>query len=291
MGLALARTLAAKDFEVIATSRSAASRSAGRMDGITVVESPADVCEGASVILLSVFDTAAVQSVVCGDGGILTSLADGAVVVDLGTTAIAETLHLADKVRQRGGMFVDAPVSGGTRGAREGSLTIMAGGSVDAVEKASAVLRCLGRLNHMGAVGAGQSTKAVNQLILGQTLIAVAEGLILARRLGLDAAAVREALLGGFAESRVLAEHGRRMVTDNFTPGGSIAVFHKDMAMVRDLVERMGLPLTGLLHAEQRFAASMEAGLADLDQSAIVKLYDGGADIQAGSTDAGPLYA
>ncbi|MDR3435720.1 NAD(P)-dependent oxidoreductase [Telmatospirillum sp.] len=273
MGLPIARTLISAGFDVVATSRSASSREAAKADGLFIVDTPAAVAAETGIILISVFDTAAVEAVIRAQDGILSSLSKGSVVVDLGTTAVSATRALADELAERGSSLVDAPVSGGTRGAAQGSLTIMAGGSSAAIEKVRPVFECLGRLNHMGPVGAGQSTKAVNQLILGQTLIAVAEGITLARGLGLDPAAVREALLGGFAESRVLAEHGKRMVEENFTPGGSVAVFHKDLRLVEALAHETKLDLPGLRLAEKSYAHAMSNGLAGSDQSAVVQLY------------------
>lgn len=273
MGLPIAKTLMAAGFEVVATSRSLGSREAAKGAGVLIVDTPATVALHVEFVLISVFDTSAVEHVVRGEDGLLSTLSEGTVIVDLGTTGLDATLVLAEQVTRRAAMFVDAPVSGGTRGASEGRLTIMAGGTQAAIEKAGEVLKSLGKLNHMGPVGAGQSTKAVNQLVLGQTLVAVAEGMTLARRLNLDPAAVREALLGGFAESRVLLEHGKRMVESNYTPGGSVAVFHKDLRLVRDLAEGIGLRLSGLLLAEYKYNQAMSRGMAGLDQSAVVELY------------------
>lgn len=273
MGVPIAKTLMTAGFEVIATSRSLESREVAKEAGVSIVDTPAAVASCVKFILVSVFDTSAVEHVVQGEDGVLSTLTEGTVVIDLGTTGLDATLVLAEQIAQREAMFVDAPVSGGTRGASEGRLTIMAGGTQAAIEKAGEVLKSLGRLNHMGPVGAGQSTKAVNQLVLGQTLVAVAEGMTLARCLGLDPAAVREALLGGFAESRVLLEHGKRMVESNYTPGGSIAVFHKDLRLVRDLSEGIGLHLSGLLLAENKYNQAILLGMANLDQSAVLELY------------------
>ena len=274
MGLPLAKTLRRTGFDVIATSRSSGSRGIAAAEGIRVVDQPAEVAQGADIILISVFDTAALEAVVCGPGGLLTGLDRGTMVVDLGTSGLSTTYALAKEIEARGGSYIDAPVSGGTRGAAEGRLTIMAGGSEEAIEVARPILEALGRLNHMGPIGAGQSTKAVNQTILGQTLVAVAEGMTLAKRLGLDPAQVREALMGGFADSRVLAEHGRRMVEGDFMPGGSIAVFSKDLKLVRNLLCEVHLELPGMVNAEERYAQAIQAGLSDLDQSAILTLYE-----------------
>ena len=275
MGLTLAKTLRRTGFDVIATSRSSGSRGAAAVDGIRVVDQPVEVARGAEIILVSVFDTAALEAVVRGANGLLTDLRPGTMVVDLGTSGLSVTHALAKGIEARGGFYIDAPVSGGTRGAAEGRLTIMAGGTEEAIERARPVLEALGRLNHMGPIGAGQSTKAVNQTILGQTLVAVAEGMTLAKRLGLDPARVREALMGGFADSRVLAEHGRRMVEEDFTPGGSIAVFSKDLKLVRMLLYEIDLELPGMANADDQYAQAMHDGLSDLDQSAIVTLYEG----------------
>jgi 2-hydroxy-3-oxopropionate reductase len=208
MGLPIVKTLKRAGFDVVATSRSQASRASAAAEDIKVVDTPCGVAEKATLILISVFDTAALEEVIQGEDGLIDSLQAGSIVIDLGTSAISETLKLATLIEDAGAFYIDAPVSGGTRGAAEGKLTIMAGGEHSAIDAARPVFEALGRLNHMGRNGAGQNTKAINQLVLGQNLIAVAEGMTLAKQLGLDPRQVREALIGGFAESRVLIEHG-----------------------------------------------------------------------------------
>lgn len=272
MGLPIAQTLERAGFTVVATSRSQVSRANAEAQGIRVLDTPREVARHATLILTSVFDTDALRDVVAGDDGIIASLQPGSIVVDIGTSGIVETRELAATVQAAGGSYIDAPVSGGTRGASEGKLTIMAGGTETAVDAARAVFDALGRLNHMGSIGAGQSTKAINQLVLGQNLIAVAEGMALAKRLDLDPGQVREALMGGFAESRVLLEHGRRMVEEDFTPGGSIAVFSKDLRLVNSLLDQLDLKLSGLSNAHDQYERARRLGLSDKDQSAIVTI-------------------
>lgn len=270
MGLPIAQTLKRTGFDVLATSRSQASRVLAAAEGITVLDTPREIAENAKLIFISVFDTAALKEVIQGEDGLISELQVDSVVADLGTSDISETRKLAALIEEAGAFYIDAPVSGGTRGAAEGKLTIMAGGQPSAIDLARPVFEALGRLNHMGPNGAGQSTKAINQLVLGQNLIAVAEGMALAQQLGLDPRQVREALIGGFAESRVLVEHGRRMVEEDFTPGGSIAVFSKDLRLVRSLLRQLNLEFSGLSNAHDQYEHAMQAGLADRDQSAII---------------------
>lgn len=274
MGMPVASTLARAGFEVVATSRSADARAAIEAQGMVTVASPAALAAEARIILVCVFDTAALEHVVRGDNGLLAGLAPGTVVIDLGTSAVDATIALAAAVESAGGDYIDAPVSGGTRGAAAGELTVFAGAKPEVLEHARPVLEALGRVNPMGGVGSGQSTKAINQLILAQTLVAVAEGLSLAQRLDLDPARVRDALAGGFADSRALREHGRRMVEQDFEPGGSVAVFLKDLRLVRELVERRDIDMPGLATAYERYERAAKDGYAGLDQAAVFKLYD-----------------
>lgn len=276
MGLPIAERLYRNGINVIATSRSAETRENARKAGFAVVDAIPQAVAAASTVLVSVFDTAALTATLTGTERIFASARKGTVIVDLGTSDVDETKQLAAEAEKQGYFYVDAPVSGGTRGAEGGTLTIMAGGRPEAIAQAQPILDILGRTNHMGQSGSGQSTKLVNQLILGETLVAVAEGLNLAIALGLEPGRVREALLGGFAESRVLREHGQRMVDQNFEPGGSVAVFSKDLGLVEKASAQLPVSFPGFDVARSVYRRAVETGLSNRDQSIIFECYKDG---------------
>lgn len=276
MGLPIAERLHRNGINVVATSRSSGTREKAREGGLVVVESIRQAVENADIVLISVFDTAALADTLTDSGGVFASTPKGAVIVDLGTNGVEETKQFANSAEKLGYFYLDAPVSGGTRGAAGGTLTLMVGGRAEAITQVQPVFDILGRTNHMGASGSGQSTKTVNQLILAETLVAVAEGLSLAAALGLEPARVREALLGGFAESRVLREHGQRMVEGNFEPGGSVAIFSKDLGLVGKVTEQHSLSFPGFDVARSVYGFAVAEDLGDRDQSVIFACYKNG---------------
>ncbi|MGH9827936.1 MAG: NAD(P)-dependent oxidoreductase, partial [Blastocatellia bacterium] len=196
-------------------------------------------------------------------------------VIDMGTTDVAATREFAHMVEAHGGSYLDAPVAGGPGGAADGSLTIMVGGDAADLQRAMRIFSVLGKhVTHVGPVGAGQVAKAANQVIVGLTIAAVAEALALAARAGVDLAKTREALQGGFADSRILREHGLRMIEGNYAPEGTIAVQRKDMRQALSLAKSVGLqmPITTLV--AERFDAVAACGYDRLDQSAFFKLME-----------------
>jgi 3-hydroxyisobutyrate dehydrogenase-like beta-hydroxyacid dehydrogenase len=244
-----------------------------REPGMMPCADPAELASRADIVVLMLADTVVVEEVLFGPRGMAEALAPDSLMIDMGTTAVAATRDFARRLAARGTAYVDAPVSGGEIGAIEGALTIMAGGDADAVDRAMPLFRVLGRrITHVGATGAGQVAKAANQVIVGLNIAAVAEALALAERAGVDPAAVREALLGGFAASRVLEVHGQRMVDGTFEPGARVTTQHKDMVQACELAQQLGLelPLTGLGRA--RYRELIDRGDGDLDHSALIRL-------------------
>ncbi|MTJ81924.1 MAG: NAD(P)-dependent oxidoreductase [Telmatospirillum sp.] len=272
MGLPIATTLKTAGFDVWGTSRSTEARLKAAGTGLSILDTPAEVSGMASYILISVRDTAAVLSVVRGDAGVLSTLRTGCVVVDLGNTELVATLALARDVGRYGAFLVDAPVSGGPGEAAAGTLSMMAGGAADAVGQVAPVLNCLGRLNHVGDVGAGQSAMAVHQLILGQALVALAEGVVLARSLHLDPSAVLEAVVGGISSSHILERLGKRMTQERFSSDGSLAAMNRDLGRILELARDAGLPLPGLRLASALYGRAVSLGMSGLDKSAIIRL-------------------
>eukprot|EP00667_Euglena_gracilis_P018429 EG_transcript_19566 len=238
--------------------------------GMQVAESAEAVVAAAPLIILMLPDSPTVEAVVNSSMG---SLKEGSVIVDMGTTSVSLTRQLAGAVAERGAAFVDAPVSGGQVGAREGTLSVMVGAPEATFEAIKPVLLAMGsNVTRVGDVGAGQVAKACNQLIVGNTIAAVAEALALAEAAGVDPALVRQALGGGFAASRILEVHGQRMIDRNFVPGGRCTTQRKDMAQTLQLAESVGveLPLTAAVKA--MYDTLIAAGLGDLDHSALFKL-------------------
>lgn len=275
MGLPMARNLKAAGARVLVHNRSHGKVEAAVAEGFEDGGSPAAMAAACDVVIVMVSDTPAVEAAIEGPNGVLEGLSAGKLVIDMGTTKVPATRRMAEAVRAKGAGYVDAPVSGGTIGAEGGTLTVMAGGSDADFAAARPILEVLGsRITHVGDVGAGQVAKAANQVIVGLNIGAVAEALALAKAAGVDPAKVREALSGGFADSRILEVHGERMVTGSFAPGGKCVTQLKDMRQALELAGLCGLemPATGL--GAELYEKVIGEGAGDLDHSALVLAID-----------------
>ena len=278
MGKPMARNLQAAGATMIIHSRSAGPVEELVAEGMTGAASPADVAAQAEMVILMLTDTTAVELVLTGPSGILTGLTADTLVIDMGTTLMTTTQVLAAKVHDAGGAYLDAPVSGGTMGAEAGTLTIMAGGDDDAMDRAAPLFEVMGaKTTHVGGIGAGQVAKAANQVIVGLTIGAVAEGLSLARKAGVDPAKVREALGGGFADSRILEVHGKRMVDKTFAPGAKSTIQRKDMDQAETLAARLGMEMPATTLNRKLYDRMIAAGHGDLDHAALIAAIDPGA--------------
>ncbi|MGE4013118.1 MAG: NAD(P)-dependent oxidoreductase, partial [Alphaproteobacteria bacterium] len=221
MGKPMSRRLKAAGAEVTVYNRTRAVADELAQDGMRVAASPKHVAAASDITIVCVLDTPACEAVMRGADGVFAGIKEGALVIDMGTTQVTNTRALATEARALGAEYLDAPVSGGQVGAEAGTLSIMVGGSAAAFARAKPAFEAMGqRVTLVGDVGAGQVAKTANQVIVGLTIGAVAEALTLAQRAGVDPGKVREALMGGFATSRILELHGKRMVDGNFTPGG-----------------------------------------------------------------------
>ncbi len=275
MGKPMARNLQAAGATMIIHSRSAGPVEELVAEGMTGAASPADVAAQAEIVILMLTDTTAVELVLTGPSGILTGLTANTLVIDMGTTLMTTTQALAAKVHDAGGAYLDAPVSGGTMGAEAGTLTIMAGGDDDAMDRAAPLFDVMGaKTTHVGGIGAGQVAKAANQVIVGLTIGAVAEGLSLARKAGIDPAKVREALGGGFADSRILEVHGKRMVDKTFAPGAKSTIQRKDMDQAETLAARLGMEMPATTLNRKLYDRMIAAGHGDLDHAALIAAID-----------------
>jgi len=273
MGAPMARHLHEAGATVVVWNRSAAAADAAVAQGMrraaTLPELAREIGDG--MICLNLTTTEVVEQVVFGAGGLSEAWGAGALMVDFGTTGVAETRRFAEKIS-----WVDAPVSGGQVGAEAATLTIMAGGAEAAFARARPILETVGqRVTHLGASGAGQVTKLANQLIVAQTIDAVAQALRLAELAGVDPALVREALLGGFAQSRILELHGDRMVRRDFKAGGRAVLQLKDVRLICALAETVGLESATLRNCRAQWEKFVhEKGGGELDHSGLFKLYE-----------------
>jgi 2-hydroxy-3-oxopropionate reductase len=276
MGRPMAHNLVGAGFDVVVHSRSPGPVEELVAAGATRATSPAEVAIRSDIVVTMLPDTPDLEQVLGGPSGVLSALRPGRLVIDMSSVDPIATRRLAGEVRAKGAGYVDAPVSGGQKGAQDATLSIMVGGSERDVERAMPVLRALGKtIVHVGDVGAGQVTKAANQLVVGVTIEAVAEAVALAEAAGVDAAKVREALLGGFAASRILEVHGQRMLDDAFQPGFRARLHLKDAAIVHAMADELGVDVPALEIVRDRLAQLVESGRGDLDHSALVLLARG----------------
>jgi 2-hydroxy-3-oxopropionate reductase len=273
MGVPIARRVLGAGFPVRMHSRHDRQRGALAAAGATWCASPAEVATGADVVLIIVATEADLTAVLDDPGRLGGSISAETIVCDLGTHSPAAMLDADVPVRAAGGTFLDTPLSGGVEGAEAGSLSLMAGGDVSALDRARPVLKTFAsRITHFGPVGSGQVAKACNQLVVGSTIQAVAEALTLARLSGLDPALVREAMLGGYAASRVLEIHGQRMLDSAFESGARVDLHAKDARIVLDQAARVGVRLPGFERVAAAFEALVETGDGGLDHSALITL-------------------
>src|SRR5690348_17085284 len=241
-------------------------------DGATVCDTLKAVAEAAEVIIIMVPDTPDVRDVLFSADGVAAGLKPGKTVVDMSSISPIETKMFAAEIVQKGCDYVDAPVSGGEVGAKAASLTIMVGGSEAAFNRVKPLFELMGKnITLVGDVGAGQTTKVANQIIVALTIEAVGEALLFASRAGADPAKVREALMGGFASSRILEVHGERMIKRNFDPGFRIELHQKDLNLALDGARTLGLSLPSTAMAQQMFSSCAAHGGRSWDHSALVR--------------------
>jgi 2-hydroxy-3-oxopropionate reductase len=256
------------------------SRGRGPVDelaglGASPATSARDVAAASDVVITMLPDSPDVEAVVLGPDGVGDGIAPGALYVDMSTIAPAVSRSIAVTLAERDVEAVDAPVSGGETAARAGELSIMAGGSDEAVARAQPIFDVLGKATtHIGPPGAGQVAKAANQVVVALTIQAVAEALVLARKAGADPARVRAALLGGFAQSRVLDVHGQRMLDGAYDPGFKLRLHRKDLAIALQLSREQEVPLLATAQAAQLMDALLAGGAGDRDHSAMATLYE-----------------
>ncbi len=245
--------------------------------------SPAEVAAQADIIILMVPDTPHVEAVLFGEQGVASALTVGKLVVDMSSISPVATKEFAQKIAALGADYVDAPVSGGDVGAKAATLTIMCGGKEAAFERARPLFEKLGKnITLVGDVGAGQITKVANQIIVALTIEAVGEALLLASKAGADPARVRQALMGGFANSRILEVHGERMIKRNFAPGFRIALHQKDLNLALSTARSLGVSLPNTATAQELFNSCAAHGGEAWDHSGMVRALELMANFEIG---------
>ncbi len=271
MGAPMAVRLAGAGFAVTAWNRTGDKAAPLRKHGVTVAPSAVAAVADAEIVLTMLADGPTVDLVLFGsEHDAAAHIPAGALLLDMSSIPPATARDHAGRLKAGGVGYVDAPVSGGVVGAEAGTLAIMAGGTAEDFARAAEVFGALGRAVHVGPAGAGQVAKLCNQLIVGITIGAVAEAMLLARTCGAEPAAVREALTGGFADSRILALHGQRMIERAFVPGGKVATQTKDLDTVAAAAAEAGLTLPFAALADDLFRAATAHGDGALDHSALL---------------------
>jgi 3-hydroxyisobutyrate dehydrogenase len=272
MGAAMAANVARAGYPLTVWNRTAGRAALPLAAGASEVPTPAAVGRAAEVVVICVSDTPDVEAVLFGEDGLAGGLAAGSLVIDCSTISPAASRDFGERLREAGVGFVDAPVSGGSEGAQKGTLTVMVGGSEEDVTRARPLLETMGSsITHMGPVGAGQTTKAVNQVILSGVYLGVAEGMVLAMKSGLDPEQVSTALAGGAAGSWVLQNRSGRMIANEYPLGFRIALHLKDLGIALEQARAVGAALPVSAMAAQIEAGLVARGHGDDDNSALAR--------------------
>jgi 2-hydroxy-3-oxopropionate reductase len=271
MGKPMARNLLAAGRRLVVHNRSREAVDELVAAGATAAASPRQVAAAAGAVITMLPDSPDVEAVLRGPDGVFAGAAQGTLLIDMGTISPVVARRLAQEARAIGCEMLDAPVSGGTAGARDATLSIMVGGSDAALARARPILEVLGKtITHVGGPGAGQVCKACNQVVVALTIEAVGEALVLARKAGVDPAKVREALLGGFAQSRILDVHGRRALERNFTAGFKARLQLKDLAIALEAGREYGAAMPATAVVADLYKSVCAAGDAEADHSVLM---------------------
>jgi len=276
MGVGMARNLAKAGFPLALSTRtlSKAQALAGEL-GAKAFGTPEEVARVSDVVVSCLPDSPEVEEVHLGPHGTVRGAASGAIVIDSSTIAAEAARSIAERLAKSGVRFLDAPVSGGQKGAAEGTLTFFVGGDAAALERARPVLSAMGkRITHLGPSGSGQLGKAVNQIVVANTLLAVSEGMALAQKAGLPMPALHEALMGGAASSWMLDVLGRKMMDRDFKPAFAIKHQQKDLAIVLKTAREKGVPLPGTALVHQLLSALEAQGRGEEGTQALLTLYE-----------------
>jgi len=275
MGKPMARNLLKAGYPLVIHNRSRAAVEELSKEGAQPAANSKEVAVRSEVIITMLPDSPDVELVYAGENGVFAGTKTGVLLIDMSSISPIVARKLAADAQKRGMDMLDAPVSGGETGAIGATLSIMIGGKATAVERAMPIFRALGKnIVHVGEAGAGQVTKAANQMVVGTTIAIVGEALVLAAKAGVDPAKVRQALLGGFAQSKILEAHGQKMLERNFKPGFRIRLHEKDMKIALSTGSEYGVPLMVTSQVAQMMTAMKSMGNGDLDHSGLVKFVE-----------------
>ncbi|HZN12409.1 MAG TPA: NAD(P)-dependent oxidoreductase [Blastocatellia bacterium] len=280
MGAPMARNLLKAGFPVTVATRTAGkaarfAKEAGALGEVRAVETPAEVAAASEVIVTMVTDSPDVEAVARGERGVFSGARAGAAVIDMSTISPEVTRALAAEAAGRGLSWLDAPVSGGEKGAIEGTLTIMVGGEPEALERCRPVLAAMGkRITHFGPAGTGQSAKLCNQIMTAVNLLSVCEALVFGKKAGLDLATLHQALTGGAANSWALEVLGRKMIDRDFAPAFMVRLQQKDLRLVLDAAGAGRVPLPGASLVHQLLAAVEAEGRGDDGTQSLVRVLE-----------------
>jgi 2-hydroxy-3-oxopropionate reductase len=275
MGKPMARNLIKAGYPLVVHSRSRGPVDELAAEGAIPVTSAKAVAGQSDVVITMLPDSPDVEKVVLGQQGVIEGVTSGMLFVDMSTISPATARQVYETLKAKGVESLDAPVSGGEIGAKEATLSIMVGGTEDAFQRAMPIFEAMGKnIVLIGGPGAGQVAKACNQIVVGVTIQAVSEALILARKSGVDPAKVREAMLGGFAQSRILDVHGQRIINGTFDPGFRIRLHRKDLGIALQTGREVSLPLMLTSMVAELMNAMIARGDGDLDHSGLAKLLE-----------------
>ena len=287
MGQGMARNLMGAGFEVNVWNRTPSSMDSFCEAGARCCSSPADVAAHSDIIITCVSNTADVEEVILRENGVVYGAQEGNLVIDMSTISPDTTRYIAGTLKQKGVEMLDAPVSGGSEGAANGTLSIMVGGDSEQFKRALPVLEAMGKtITHVGDTGAGQMVKLVNQILVVVTMLGVSEALLFAEAGGLDLQKTLDAISKGAAGSWALSNRGPQMIARDWRPGFTIDLQQKDVRLVLEAADQMGVPLLGTGIIFQLYRALQDQGLGSEGNHALVKALEKMSGIQVGKATA-----
>ena len=234
------------------------------------IPNPSDISKFTKNCITNLPNTKDVENISLGKNGIINNLQAGSIVIDMSTISPEATRDINDKLKEKKSYLIDAPVSGGEAGAKSGELSIMVGGDKSAYLKIKFILSILGgKITYLGKSGSGQVCKACNQILVAQTIQSISEIITIAKKSEINPMMIREALLAGYANSKILEVHGKRMIESDYKPGFKLSLHHKDLKIAKNLVKKMGLELKGLNQAKKAMSIAERGGLSEFDSSVI----------------------
>lgn len=281
MGKSIARNILKAGFPVVVHNRSRAAVDELVEEGATPANSPKEVAGQVDVVFTNLPDTPDVETVVFGENGILEGAHQGLIYVDNSTIKPASARRIAEKLAEKGVLALDAPVSGGDIGAKNGTLTIMVGGEASALEKVMSVFVAMGKtVTHVGDAGAGQVAKAANQIMVAAQMVAMGELLVFSKKAGVDPRKVVEAIKGGAAQCWTLDVKPPRLFDGNRSPGFKAYMQLKDLKIILDTAEEYDIPISATIENTNLFQEMIDSGMGELDNSAVVGVIEGKAGVK-----------